>query len=196
MPDQNPSGLGTFSFNLRFPGQYYDSETGLAYNGARDYDAATGKYVESDPIGLKGGVSTYAYVDGSPTSNTDPWGLQGFPEVDPIEELPPAVRESNRWNDPWRQMGREFSHPPLPFPSAPKPQCTIQCPAQDECKIPVAAQGVPVPGQQGCYMRCSTGPFLSAVPTAPAPPTPPPRQMSRGDWFNLAKLIRAIIGSW
>jgi len=61
-PNQNPSGLGTFAFNLRFPGQYYDVETGLNQNTMRDYDALVGRYVESDPIGLKGGLNTYAYA--------------------------------------------------------------------------------------------------------------------------------------
>jgi RHS repeat-associated protein len=74
---ENPSGLGTFSFNLRFPGQYYDAETGLHYNYFRDYDPRVGRYVESDPIGLSGGVNTYAYVVQDPLSNSDANGLLG-----------------------------------------------------------------------------------------------------------------------
>jgi RHS repeat-associated protein/uncharacterized repeat protein (TIGR02543 family) len=74
LPDPNPSGLGTFVFNLRFPGQYYDAETGLFYNGFRDYDPATGRYSESDPIGLQGGINTYAYVGGDPVNAIDPDG--------------------------------------------------------------------------------------------------------------------------
>ncbi len=58
--DQNPSSLGTFPYNLRFPGQYYQAETGLNQNWNRDYDPLTGKYVESDPIGLNGGVNSYS----------------------------------------------------------------------------------------------------------------------------------------
>jgi RHS repeat-associated protein len=76
VPNQNPSGLGVFTFNLRFPGQYYDSETGLNYNYFRDYDPAVGRYVESDPIGLGAGVNTYAYGSLNPNSIIDPFGLR------------------------------------------------------------------------------------------------------------------------
>ena len=76
VPNQNPSSLGTFSYNLRFPGQYYDAETGLHYNYFRDgYDSATGRYTQSDPIGLRGGINTYAYSWNAPTMYADPSGL-------------------------------------------------------------------------------------------------------------------------
>lgn len=75
VPDENPSGLGAFEFPLRFPGQYFDKETNLHYNYFRDYDPAIGRYAESDPIGLNGGLNTYAYVHGAPLVNVDPRGL-------------------------------------------------------------------------------------------------------------------------
>lgn len=76
-PDQNPAGLGAFAYNLRFPGQVFDAETGLHYNYFRDYDPQVGRYVQSDPIGLEGGINTYAYVEGNPVSRSDPEGLRG-----------------------------------------------------------------------------------------------------------------------
>ncbi|MHA6897301.1 RHS repeat-associated core domain-containing protein, partial [Ralstonia pseudosolanacearum] len=79
LPDENPTSLGAFKYNLRFPGQVYDAETGKHYNANRDYDPAGGRYVQSDPIGLSGGQwSTYAYVNGNPISYLDPFGLSAL----------------------------------------------------------------------------------------------------------------------
>jgi RHS repeat-associated protein len=77
--------------NLRFPGQYYDVETGLSYNGRRDYESGTGRYVESDPIGVFGGVNTYAYVVGQPLRYVDPMGEAAAAGTVPWEEPPPSL---------------------------------------------------------------------------------------------------------
>ncbi len=66
---------GSITQNLRFPGQYADAETGWYQNGFRDYAPLWGRYLESDPIGLTGGMSTYNYVNANPSSGTDSMGL-------------------------------------------------------------------------------------------------------------------------
>lgn len=81
-------------YNLGFPGQYYDTESNLWHNGFRDYEPTLGRYIQSDPIGLAGEISTYGYVGGNPLTWIDEEGLQqSFVEC--VEE--------GRWD--WGKLG-------------------------------------------------------------------------------------------
>ena len=69
------ASIQTVENPFRFPGQYYDSETGLHYNYFRYYNPQTGRYITPDPIGLEGGINLFAYVANNPPNFLDPFGL-------------------------------------------------------------------------------------------------------------------------
>jgi RHS repeat-associated protein len=89
LPNGNPDGDSlTYELNLRFPGQYYDAESGLYYNYFRDYDPAIGRYIESDPVGMLGGISTFGYARQNPFQHVDEQGLMATGGPGP-SSLPP-----------------------------------------------------------------------------------------------------------
>lgn len=165
VPDENPSGLGAFELPLRFPGQYFDKETNLAYNFFRDYDAGVGRYLQSDPLAMNASVNTYAYVSGDPIGSTDPVGLQrGGPlrpgswyNPLPLNEPSPSISENQggfydamkKYTDlPTNAPGAggepginvPWSMPFIPNPT-PKVICNWECP-----KSPLAcSRGDPPP---------------------------------------------------
>ncbi len=76
---EDPDGNGKVTvINLRFPGQYYDQESGLHYNWNRYYSPRLGRYISSDPIGVEGGANSYGYAGGNPLSYFDPTGEIAF----------------------------------------------------------------------------------------------------------------------
>jgi RHS repeat-associated protein len=110
-PNANPQAQGTFVYNLRFPGQYYQAETGLNYNYFRDYDPGSGRYVESDPIGLAGGsYSSYAYANGNPVSIADPSGLCP-------EQCKKLAKDISRLRDELKKRASDLRNDPLNLPA-------------------------------------------------------------------------------
>ena len=72
--DQVTVDTGVVGQDLRFPGQWFQAETGLHQNWHRDYDPTTGRYLQADPLGLVDGPSVYGYARQSPMRYVDPEG--------------------------------------------------------------------------------------------------------------------------
>lgn len=93
-PSQDPDAdTVQFELGMRLPGQIYDYATGLNHNYFRDYDVSIGRYAESDPIGLEGGISTFTYVVGNPFVAIDADGLNAIvlPWAEPMVTPKPLV---------------------------------------------------------------------------------------------------------
>ncbi len=113
----SPSITGTATLDARFPGQWFQSETGLHYNWHRQYDPTTGRYTQPDPLGFVDGPSVYGYVKGLPQQLADFRGLAG--DVIPFPRKPkwwspiiPMVR------DIYNACKRWFEKDPCPVEQA------------------------------------------------------------------------------
>ena len=162
---------------VRFPGQYYDAETGFNQNWNRDYDSSLGRYVQSDPIGLRGGVNTYSYVGQNPIMRIDPNGLDYINMAGPV-------------------TGKPVLHAPFPPPN-PTVECVVDAIADNTALDPMtylqiaieiaASEGAAVPlyiyGAYGkaavaydvakCAPKHKGSAPVVSPPAAPPPPPPP-----------------------
>ena len=99
LPDEDPDNNSqAITLNIRFPGQYRDEESGLHYNFFRNYDSTIGRYVERDPIGLKGGVNVHVYAENAPTKNIDVFGLLSQCYWDAINEDRECMKRAESGN--------------------------------------------------------------------------------------------------
>ncbi|MGH0028976.1 MAG: RHS repeat-associated core domain-containing protein [Myxococcota bacterium] len=125
--DEDPDGdSAKVTFNIRFPGQYYDDETGLHYNRFRYYDAAIGRYVSADPIGQAGGPNVFSYAKNNPLNWLDARGAEptppprdsgGNPSPPPVP--PPPDKHGNEQG--WRPVPGTEDRPTKWVPENPVP---------------------------------------------------------------------------
>ncbi len=99
--------------NLRFPGQYFDVETGLYYNYFRDYSVELGRYIQSDPIGLSGGLNLYSYASNDPVEYIDEFGLSRG------SRAPGRGRRGGGWPGNGHPLGFPTLRPDRPGPPPP-----------------------------------------------------------------------------
>lgn len=168
--------VSTITNNLRFPGQYFDAETGLNYNYYRDYNPAIGRYIETDPIGLQGGENhLFDYAKNNVLRFDDPLGLQssGDGGIDSCEYYKDLCKkktpECGKPGDPYAckvyQCCKDFG-------TGPKKDCVRKC-LIDEDKSKCA--NLPTESQRQncrlgahfkCYTSCSFYPAPWTVPSS------------------------------
>jgi RHS repeat-associated protein len=181
-PNSNPNNLAPFTFNQRFPGQVFDSESNLFQNHHREYQSLSGNYTTTDPIGLAGGsMSLYGYVSSNPLGAIDPTGLQsfsGFGGFDGFGFNTPNCSWTDKCKDICKQTGKRIrrnlieivvcvvclANDKRPPPPPPKPPVPTR-PTPGDPPPPAPPPPTPPP---------PTPPPVPAPPPAPAPPVPAP----------------------
>lgn len=135
----NWGGAGSFLNPLRFLGQYADEKSALSQNWFRDYDSSVGRYFQSDPVGLTGGVNTYDYVNSNPLTLFDMDGLSPTGGMTPI----PGEIKGGPWSPASGQRPGTFYGPKQP--KGPRTQLNW---------VPPEGKGGP-PGSEGYWKTTS-----------------------------------------
>ena len=165
VPDENPLGLGSLEFMLRFEGTYADVESNLLYNMNRYLDPALGRYTQFDPIGLRGGINGYLHVFAEPLIYADPTGLGGPPAPAPA---PGTVVEDPGWGR--RNPGGNF--PPEAY-GAPKRVLPPPQPIISPVTACIASAVFIVVAPRNLFQTsdpCKLGDLCPRLPLLPVPP--------------------------
>jgi len=169
----NPFGeqapTGSFTNMLRFPGQYYDPESGLHSNYFRDYEPGTGRYVESDPIGLDGGSTTFGYALGSPAFYFDTLGLDA--QCENCDDRVTSKRVQ-RWCDQFGKRIRDKS-----LASCVRNKCqTAQVKCKSRCLVKCDGDAAPRSGGFAGLSRRGDNHIVLCMDTDPS------RDQAGGGW--------------
>ncbi len=137
-PNGDVDGNGVvLDIPLRFPGQMFEAYSALNYNYFRDYEPNTGRYVQSDPIGLEGGLNTYGYVGGNPLRFVDPLGLKCTAFTSEYGDTQYICDSGSPYSPSWN-MGDNSSRS-TNFNNARYDQCYSSCMARFEVPEDVSA---------------------------------------------------------
>lgn len=161
-------------FDMRFPGQRYDKASGLNYNYFRGYEASTGRYIESDPMGMIAGVDTYSYASSRPLGLIDPYGMSGTCPVSP-SYLPGLWNDggyiqltnncysyaADRPENPADQLPRPFPSKPQPGEWSGRPFTKLTCSSIIRAAI---RDGMSKPDKSGNCPSCTHKVYLVIAP--------------------------------
>lgn len=149
--------------NLRFPGQYFDAETSLNQNWNREYDPSIGRYIQSDPIGLNGGVNKYAYVQGNPLGLSDSAGLQSANVV--CSDVPNCEKQYQTETEVCNQVTKRRGA-----------AAGARCHASASDRFAACLRGKPLPPfdvwNNRSVLPPQPKPVIPIVPVDPVPPLP------------------------